>query len=203
MATYGMVIDLKKCIGCSACEIACKMEHATSRSIFWTKVLREERGTFPHVRVSNLPVLCNHCAEAPCEKACPTGATYRNGNGLVLIDADKCIGCKVCMAACPYHVRYFLKERVSYFYPAPLTPYEEMGYAEHETGVVEKCDFCASTRLKEGLEPACVELCSAEARIFGDLDDPESTVSQLAKERNVFQLLPEMGTEPHVYYLSP
>lgn len=201
MATYGMVIDLKKCIGCCACEIACKAENATPRGVTWCKVLREERGTFPHVRVVSIPTLCNHCAQAPCEQVCPTGATYRTESGLVLVSPDKCLGCKACSVACPYQARYFNEEIASYFYPAPLTPYEEMGYAQHESGVIEKCTFCAH-RLEKGLEPACVEACPAEARYFGDLDNPENTVTKLVKERGSFQLLAEMGTDPHVYYLS-
>jgi molybdopterin-containing oxidoreductase family iron-sulfur binding subunit len=201
MGLYGMVIDLKKCIGCEACVIACKMENATPPGISWCRILREERGTFPHVRIFSLPAACNHCADAPCEKACPTGATYRNGDGIILIESSKCIGCRTCMTACPYNVRYLMKKEVSYFSPQPLNPYEIMGYAQHETGTVQKCTFCAH-RLEEGMKPACVELCPAEARYFGDLDDPESDVSKMVKERHVYQLLQEMGTDPHVYYLS-
>jgi len=201
MGLYVMVIDLKKCIGCEACAVACKMENATPPSISWCHVLREERGSFPHVRVFNLPVACNHCAEAPCEKTCPTGATYRNRDGIVLIESSKCIGCRTCMTACPYNARYLMKDEVSYFSPEPLNPYEIMGYSQHERGTVQKCTFCAH-RLEEGMKPACVELCPAEARYFGDLDDPESDVSKMVKERHVYQLLQEKGTDPHVYYLS-
>jgi molybdopterin-containing oxidoreductase family iron-sulfur binding subunit len=94
-----------------------------------------------------------------------------------------------------------MKDEVSYFSPEPLNPYEIMGYSQHERGTVQKCTFCAH-RLEEGMKPACVELCPAEARYFGDLDDPESDVSKMVKERHVYQLLQEKGTDPHVYYLS-
>ena len=196
-----MVIDLKKCIGCEACVIACKMENATPPHMTWCRVLREERGTFPDVRIFSLPTACNHCAEAPCETTCPTGATYRNDEGIVLVEPSKCIGCRTCMTACPYHARYFMEKTSSYFSPEPLNPYERTGYAQHEIGTVQKCTFCVH-RLEQGMKPACVELCPAEARYFGDLGNPESDVSKMVKTRHAHQLLEGMGTDPHVYYLS-
>jgi Fe-S-cluster-containing dehydrogenase component len=144
-------------------------------------------------------VLCNHCQEPPCLRICPTGATYQREDGVVLIDYNKCAGCKACVTACPYGSRFYVDEIRSYF--GILTPYEEVGYQKHQKGVTEKCTFCVD-RVDKGLEPACVETCPTSCRHFGDLDDPNSEVSQLLRARLSFQLLPDLATQPSVYYLS-
>jgi Fe-S-cluster-containing dehydrogenase component len=198
---YGMVIDLKRCISCYACQIACKSENATPPGVLYAWAFRVERGEYPDTEQVYLPMLCNHCDEPSCVDVCPTGATYkRDEDGIVVVDADKCVGCRSCMMACPYHARYYLDQIRAYYPGQGLTPYEEVGYKRHSAGTVEKCNFCVD-RLGEGLEPACVSNCPAVARIFGDLDDPDSEVSKLVKRGHAFQLLVEMGTQPSVYYL--
>jgi len=193
-----MVIDLKRCVGCYGCQIICKAEHFTPPGIFWARVLKEEFGDYPARRIS-LPLLCMHCREPECLRVCPTGATQQRPDGIVVIDKNQCIGCRYCMVACPYNARYFYAGPRSY-YPAGFTPYEELGYQNHVPGTVQKCDFCVE-RLERGLEPACVANCMCKARYFGDLEDPESQVSRLIRERRGFQLNPELGTDPSVYYL--
>ncbi len=195
----GMVIDLKRCIGCHACTVACKLENATPPDVFWARVLETETGKYPLAKRVFVPVLCNHCQDAPCLRACPSGATTQREDGVVLVDQDKCIGCKACMEACPYEARFFLEEERSY-YPGQLAPFEEVGYRKHQKGTVSKCNFCAE-RVAKGLEPACAQTCPAVARVFGDLDDPDSEASRLIRERNAMQLRPELGTKPSVYYL--
>jgi len=199
MTRYGMVIDLKRCIGCDTCTIACKAEHATSRGILWNRVLKYETGKYPNSKLNFLPITCMHCKEPECVKVCPTGATTKREDGIVVIDNDKCIGCKYCMMACPYASRYFFDELRTY-YQNHTTAYEEIGYQKHKLGTVQKCDFCLE-RVERGLQPACVVSCTGDARFFGDLDDPDSEVSRLIKERGGFVLNPEMGTEPSIYYL--
>ncbi len=199
MSRKGMVVDLNSCIGCQACTVACKAENASPPGIFWTRVLEREVGKYPSARQIFLPVLCNHCQDAPCKKACPTGATSQREDGIVLVDYDKSIGCRACMAACPYQVRYCWDERKTY-YPGVLTPFEEVGYEKFRLGAVQKCTLCVH-RIDVGLPPACVETCPTVARVFGDLDDPQSEVSRLIGERKGFQLRAELGTNPSVYYL--
>lgn len=206
MARYGMVIDLKRCVGCYGCQISCKAEHFTPPGITWAVVLKAEEGKFPSVRRLSLPLLCMHCAEPACEKVCPSGATVKEADGTVTVDKETCIGCRYCMVACPYGARYFNDRELNY-YGSYRTPYEEMGAAppggeasEHRTGRVEKCDLC-SQRRERGLEPACVANCMTKARYFGDLEDPYSEVSRLIREKGGFQLNPELGTDPSVYYL--
>jgi molybdopterin-containing oxidoreductase family iron-sulfur binding subunit len=194
-----MVIDLKRCIGCYACQLSCKAEHGTPPGVFFARVLKAEEGSYPSVRQLFLPVLCNHCEEAPCVSACPTGASFKSEDGIVDIDHDKCVGCKTCMVACPYGNRYFNDQRQHYFAQG-ATAYERERTARHPTEVVMKCNFCRH-RLKEGKLPACVANCPTVARYFGDLDDPTSEVSRLIKERGGFPLHPELGTRPSVYYL--
>jgi molybdopterin-containing oxidoreductase family iron-sulfur binding subunit len=201
-----MVIDLKRCIGCYGCQIACKAEHFTPPGITWAKVVKSEQGAFPAVRRLSLPMLCMHCTDPACESVCPTGATVKEEDGTVTVDKDVCIGCRYCMVACPYGARYF-NDRELYYYGELKTPYEEMGVRppqgmkeEHCTGRVEKCDLCAGRRERE-LEPACVANCMCKARYFGDLDDPYSEVSRLIREKGGFQLSPELDTDPSVYYL--
>ena len=199
---YGMVIDLKRCIGCYACQIACKAEHATPPGVLYARVVKREMGRYPNVRRLSLPVLCMHCADPPCVQVCPTGASLKAPDGIVSVDADRCVGCRYCMMACPYGARYFHAQEREYFPGQGLTPNEEIGYKKHPPGVVEKCDFCRH-RLGNGGVPACVANCPAVARYFGDLDDPDSHVSRLIGERGGFQLRPELGTNPSVYYLPP
>ncbi|MFC1815755.1 sulfate reduction electron transfer complex DsrMKJOP subunit DsrO [Thermodesulfobacteriota bacterium] len=196
-----MVIDLKRCTGCHACTLACKLENSTKPGIFWNRVWDQEVGHYPVVSRRFLPGLCMHCENAPCVEVCPTGASYKREDGIVLVDPDKCVGCKYCVVACPYGARYYNDGKVGYF-GAELTPAEELGYREHKLGVVEKCTFCLH-RVEQGREPACVQTCPTKARYFGDLDDPSSEVSHLRRSKQGFQLLKELGTDPSVYYLPP
>lgn len=177
---YAMVIDTRRCIGCHACSVACKAEFDVPLGVYRSWVEYIEKGTFPDVRRSFLPRLCNQCSNPPCVDVCPTGATWqRKEDGIVEIDPDICIGCKYCILACPYNARF----------------------ANPVTGVAEKCDFCLH-RVSNGLEPACVETCIGRARIFGDLNDPDSKVSHLLATAPVTVLRQDMGTKPNVYYIA-
>ncbi len=177
---YVMVIDVRRCYGVQACTVACKAEYKVPLGENRSWVEEIEKGNFPDVSRSFLPRLCNHCDNPPCVSVCPTGATWkREEDGIVVIDPDVCIGCKYCLQACPYDMRFINKD----------------------TGAAEKCDFCIH-RVSQGLEPACVEACPSRARIFGDLNDPDSEVYKLIAENPVTTLRPEQGTEPNVYYIG-
>jgi Fe-S-cluster-containing dehydrogenase component len=195
---YGMVIDLNRCMGCHACSIACKIENATPPGVFWNRVFQVEEGKYPNVRRSYIPRPCMQCDTPACLEVCSTKATYKDRYGLVQIDYTKCIGCKACILACPYGARS-LNEGGDYF--SNGTPWGETD-KNHQKGTVEKCTFC-SHLIKKGLEPACVSTCPARARYFGDLDDPQSDVSQLIKGRFGFQFHPEFNLDPSVYYIPP
>ncbi len=201
MARYGLVLDLKRCIGCLTCTLACKVENGTGPGVFWNIVKDQEFGEYPNVTRIFLSVQCAHCADPPCVDVCPTGASYKRGDGLVLVNYDKCVGCKYCIEACPYGARTFNDNRGGYF-GDELTPYEKSLYEKHRTGVAEKCTFCAH-RLDQGKQPACVIGCVGKARFFGDLDDPDSEISQLIKSRGAQQLKKELGTEPAIYIIAP
>lgn len=200
---YGMVIDLKKCVGCYSCVMSCKAEHCTPPGVYWARVLEKEEGKYPNVRRTFLPMLCYHCNEPPCRDICPTGATTKREDGIVEIDHDVCIGCRACMMACPYQNRYYWgKPKDTMYHPGQVHPYEQQtAEKEYQRGSVQKCNFCKE-RLKQGLKPSCVVSCIAGARTFGDLDDPESEVSQLIRSRRGFQIHPELGTDPSVFYIE-
>lgn len=198
---YGMVIDLKRCIGCQTCTITCKAENDTRPGIFWNRVLVEETGEYPLVGKYFLPRICMHCENPSCVEVCPTGASARRKDGIVSVDEDKCIGCKYCMLACPYGARYFNEDNGGY-YGKELIANEIIGYKQHKLGVITKCDFCLH-RLDRQEQPACVKSCLAEARIFGDLEDPESEIARLIRSRHGFKLMNELGNNPAVYYLAP
>lgn len=177
---YAMVIDARRCYGVHACSVACKAEYKVPLGENRSWVEEIEKGNYPNVSRSFLPRLCNHCEDPACVKVCPTGATWKRAeDGIVVIDKDVCIGCKYCVQACPYDMRF-------------LNP---------DMGTADKCDFCIH-RVSQGLEPACVEACPSRARIFGDINHPESAVSKLVAGNPVTVLRAEKGTGPNVYYIG-
>ncbi len=206
MTRYGMAVNQTRCIGCQTCAFACKMQNGVAKDMRWNRVLTEgggvaddAQGQYPNLTRTYLPLACQHCENPACLKACPTGATYKDEVGRVEIDYDKCIGCRMCMSACPYNgVRSFNWEEPAYHLDFPVG---DQDVAPHQKHVVEKCTFCWH-RLAKGLAPACVEACSARARIFGDASDPDSEVSRKLRERSAMRLLEDRETEPSVYFLQ-
>ncbi len=179
MKRYAMVIDQSRCIGCMACISACVQENQVPFEHFRTRVLEITKGKFPKLRTELRSELCNHCDNAPCVNACPTGASYKREDGIVLVDRNKCVGCKACIAACPYDARYINEEH----------------------GFVDKCTFCEH-RLAKGLEPACVATCIGKSRVFGDLNDKSSEVSKMLAENESRVLEKQAGTMPRVHYIK-
>lgn len=206
MTRYGMAIDLSRCIGCNTCAVACKVSNNLPKDVWWNVVHTEGRdfadtskGTYGgEMQLSWLPVNCMHCENAVCEEVCPTGATVKRDDGIVTVDEETCIGCKSCMEACPYDVRRLIENEPEYYLELPIG---DPAAKSHKGGTVEKCDSCAG-RIDRGEKPACMELCPGRARYWGDLDDPESEVSQFLSGRNATVLLEEEGTSPSVYYVS-
>jgi len=222
---WGMVIDLAKCTGCRACAVACRTEnnvpiagpeqYSLCRAIYWMDMLAPEEGEFEGVQAHFLPTPCNHCEAAPCVKVCPVGATFINEEGIVAQIWARCIGCRYCTTACPYTRRYF--NWYAPDWPDELRNQLNPDVATRPKGVVEKCTFChqriRAARERARLEgrqltdaelrrlPACAESCPTEAITFGDLNDPDSTVSHLRTSPRATRLQEELGTEPKVYYL--
>ena len=176
---YAFVIDNRRCIGCHACSVACKVEHEVPLGVARTWVKYIEKGTFPETRRSFQVTRCNHCDDAPCIEICPTTALFRRDNGIVDFDARRCIGCKACMQGCPYDALYI----------DPVT----------ETAA--KCNYCAH-RVEVGLEPPCVTVCPTQAIVAGDLDDPGSRVARLLGREPVQVRKPEKGTRPKLFYIE-
>ncbi|HSB18395.1 MAG TPA: 4Fe-4S dicluster domain-containing protein [Anaeromyxobacteraceae bacterium] len=212
---WAMVVDEKKCLGregCQACIQACHRAHNVPampdprHEVKW--VWKEPfRNVFPERVTPYLPaaaserptmVLCNHCDNPPCVRVCPTQATWKRADGLVMMDMHRCIGCRYCVVACPYGSRSFNFED-----PRPHLAGEPTDYPTRTKGVVEKCTFCAE-RLAAGQRPLCVEACEGigcGALVFGDAGDPGSAVSSILRQNDVARRKPELGTSPHVFYL--
>jgi len=224
MAEWAMVIDLDRCTGCEACVAACRAENnvptrgeeecAKGRHQSWIRVERYLEGEFPDVRARFIPVLCQHCDNAPCEPVCPVFATYHNPEGLNVQVYNRCVGTRFCANNCPYTVRFF-----NFFAPAwdePLNYQLNPDVSVRMSGVMEKCTFCVQRiqkvqgiakderrAVRDGeIQPACAQACPAEAIVFGDRGDPESRVSLLSRSGRRFQLLEDLGTQPRVVYLK-
>ena len=179
MTNYGFVIDNRTCIGCHACTVACKSEHDVPIGVNRTHVKYIETGTYPDSSREFSVHRCNHCEDAPCTTICPTTALFTRSDGIVDFDDDRCIGCKSCMQACPYDALYI----------------------DPNQGTAAKCNYCAH-RIEHSYEPACVIVCPTESIVSGDLDDPDSQISQIVATQDVKVRKPEAGTTPNVYYVE-
>lgn len=222
---WGMTIDQNRCVGCWTCSVACKSVHNQPLGTHWNRILTTKpnaealsatpasaaidvpHGTFPDLQLAYQPTSCQHCANAPCEKVCPVGATFKRADGVVLVDYERCIGCRYCMAACPYGARTFNWRDGQYANEFPVGQQQDyrtngrlVFTPRRPVSVTEKCTFCAE-RVDQGKQPMCVESCPAGARIFGDLNDPSSEVSIAVQQQGGRPLLGELGTEPGVFYL--
>ncbi|HIC92355.1 MAG TPA: 4Fe-4S dicluster domain-containing protein [Syntrophaceae bacterium] len=222
---WGMVIDLDKCTGCGACSVACQAENNISfrkdetdrlRRISWLEIYQiSNHLPYPHTRVIHMPRPCMHCDHhTPCVSVCPASATKTGADGVVSQVYPRCFGCRYCMAACPYHARYFNWWDPTW--PKGMEKYLNPDVSPRMRGVVEKCSFCyhryhraknkafmeGRRELREGeYIPACVEACPSKAMTFGNLNDPHSEVARLAKSPFAFRLLEKLGSEPKVYYI--
>lgn len=208
MTRYGMAIDTLFCVGCDQCSVACKVEHNLPDGVWWTRARTSSdpdgfacgrpEGTYPNLKSSWYTSACQHCDNPPCLEVCPTGATVKREDGIVVVDQSVCIGCKSCIAACPYDARTLLEGEPAWALEFPVGDQEA---PEHIAQTTEKCTFCVE-RIDRGERPACVDVCQAVARYFGDLDDPNSEVSKVLAERDYDQLLADQGTSPNVYFLK-
>jgi molybdopterin-containing oxidoreductase family iron-sulfur binding subunit len=217
-----MVLDLRKCVGCHACTISCVAENKLPPGVVYRPVLEEEIGTYPNVTRRFMPRPCMQCDNPPCTPVCPVNATYKNDDGVVIVDYDQCIGCRYCITACPYAARTFDfgqtytmgtpeaaglivgQQAADDYERAPSYEYGEeharTGAEESPIGNVRKCHFCLH-RLAVGMLPSCTTTCIGRATLFGDANDPDSVVAEVIASPNVMRLKEELGTEPRVYYL--
>jgi Fe-S-cluster-containing dehydrogenase component len=224
MPKWAMAIDLDKCTGCGACMAACKMENNVAivdseeaqagRAMFWMDMINSHDGEYPTIAIKRMPKPCFHCDNPPCTKVCPVRATYRNQEGLVAQIYHRCIGCRYCMAACPFTAKVFNWYKPQWFDGASTCFNPDVSL--RMAGVVEKCTFCAHRlqHVKEvaGLEdrplrdgefiPACSENCPADAIYFGDLENKESEVYKLSRGYRASRVMEDLGVEPKVFYLS-
>lgn len=204
---FGMAIDITRCMGCHTCAVACKMANNLPNDVWWNKIRTEnsenkdvETGTYPYdLKRRYFPVACQQCNSPACVAVCPTGASaVREEDGVVLIDAEKCIGCGSCIEACPYDVRTLYADTLLYSVDFAVGDEDA---PEHKSGTVGKCTGCYNRR-DRGLAPACMVLCPARARHWGDLDDPNSDISQFIAGKTVEKLQEAAGTDPQCYYVS-
>ena len=221
---WGMVIDVDRCTGCEACVIACQAENNIplneedrfheGRAIEWIRIERYWEGEYPDVKAKFLPVLCQHCENAPCEPVCPVYATYHNNQGMNVQVYNRCVGTRYCANNDPYQVRFFNFWEPQW--PESLENQLNPDVTVRTRGLMEKCSFCVQRirrterdlkndgrDLRDGeLQPACAQTCPTDALVFGNMKDPESRVSQLAKSDRHYKLLETLGTEPNVVYLK-
>ncbi|MBI4611146.1 MAG: 4Fe-4S dicluster domain-containing protein [Candidatus Rokubacteria bacterium] len=216
---YGMVIDTRRCVGCKACVVACKAENKTPPGVAYTVVVEHALPTGPNDKPLFMTKPCFHCERPPCVDVCPVSATFkREQDGIVVIDYDRCIGCRYCITACPYGARFFdfgenypsVAEKTAYA-RVPSPEYRQFRKRAADTspvGNVRKCTLCvhlqdAGGRYDQaaGRWPACAKTCTGRAIFFGDFNDPESEVARLLSERHGVRLKEELGTEPNVHYL--
>jgi len=224
MARWGMVIDLDRCTGCGGCMAACHQENNLAavgaeetergRAFHWLRLLPEWSGEYPDAGVRYLPQPCFQCDNPPCVRVCPVKATYLSDEGIVAQIYARCIGCRYCMAACPYNAKVFNWYRPEW--PGDLERKANPDVSRRPHGVVEKCTFChhrillareraraEEREIADGdVVPACAESCPTRAIAFGDLDDPDSQVSGLVRGPRAFRLHDDLGTRPKVYYLA-
>lgn len=206
---WAMVIDQSKCVGCDQCVFACQAHNDTAPGQGWTRVEADETVAGEKVY---LPIPCQHCQDAPCVDVCPVHANTIRDDGIVMIDYDRCIGCRYCQIACPYDARTFNWEQFTDENPS-VPAWGQPEVPRRPRGVVEKCTFCYQ-RIDRGLAagltpgvdqmatPACVVACPTRARLFGDLNDPDSEVSQILRNHPTYRLREELGTDTRVYYLA-
>ncbi len=220
---WGMVIDIARCIGCHACTLGCVAENKLPPGVVYRVVLEEETGEYPYVRRRFIPRPCLHCQNPPCVKACPVTATYKDEQGVVRMNYERCIGCRYCLVACPYSARtadfaewytagtaevpgklYGQKAAANGYEAHPAAEYGKKWPERDDNspvGNARKCHFCLH-RLKVGMLPACVTSCVGRATFFGDRTDPESLVFEMIGSPRVFRLKEELGTQPSVYCLQ-
>ena len=205
MTKLAIAINLNRCVGCHTCANACKMQNNVPMGMLWNRILTKDCdvidgavGESPTLKRVYLPVQCQHCENAAGQKVGPTGATYKDEKGRVEIDYDKCIGCRMCMAACPFNARVF-----NWTDPVrePDCNYGDSRVPVRAKGVMEKCTLCKE-RTDRGDIPMCVRVCPGRARVYGDLDDPESEISKVVRENHAYQLLEEFGTRPQLRYYN-